>query len=217
MHHNELLNGLKSTGEFMGNNGLVWGSAGNISARVKNDQFYVSASGTYLSEITEDEFSLCDKNGLVEGLKPSKEHIMHQGIYENRPEINAILHSSPFYSTLIANSDLELPSNYFVEAMYYLEKIVRVPYYHPGSRELAEAVKEKSKEGNILLLENHGIIVFDINLKEARMALETLEYTSKMHITAVQQGITMKGLPEEKVNDFLANSGYKPVRKWPRL
>lgn len=217
MHHNELLKDLKSTGEFMGNNGLVWGSAGNISARLNGDQFYVSASGTYLSEITEDEFSLCDKNGLVEGLKPSKEHIMHQGIYENRPEINAILHSSPFYSTLIANSNLELPSNYFVEAMYYLEKVVRVPYYHPGSLELAEAVKEKSKEGNILLLENHGIIVFDVNLKEARMALETLEYTSKMHITAVQQGITMKGLPEEKVNDFLANSGYKPVRKWPRL
>jgi len=217
MHHNELLKDLKSTGEFMGNNGLVWGSAGNISARLNGDQFYVSASGTYLSEITEDEFSLCDKNGLVEGLKPSKEHIMHQGIYENRPEINAILHSSPFYSTLIANSNLELPSNYFVEAMYYLEKVVRVPYYHPGSLELAEAVKEKSKEGNILLLENQGIIVFDVNLKEARMALETLEYTSKMHITAVQQGITMKGLPEEKVNDFLANSGYKPVRKWPRL
>lgn len=215
MNHMELLHDLKHTGEFMGNNKLVWGSAGNISARLNNEQFYVSASGTYLSEITEEEFSLCDKNGLVEGKKPSKEHIMHQGIYENRPEVNAILHSSPFYSTLIANSDLKLPSNYFVEAMYYLEKVVRVPYYHPGSKELAEAVKEKSKEGNILLLENHGIIVFDANLKEARMALETLEYTSKMHITAIQQGINMKGLSEEKVNDFLKNSGYKTVRTWP--
>ncbi|GAB3070736.1 class II aldolase/adducin family protein [Salinicoccus sesuvii] len=215
MDKETLLHDLKRTGEFMGNNKLVWGTAGNISARLNDNQFYVSASGTYLSEITEEEFSLCDENGLVEGKKPSKEHIMHQGIYENRPEINAILHSSPFYSTLVANSDIELPSNYFVEAMYYLERIVRVPYYHPGSKELAEAVKEKSKEGNILLLENHGIIVYDTNLKEARMALETLEYTSKMHITALQNGINMQGLSHGNVEDFLKNSGYKPVRKWP--
>ncbi|MCG1008839.1 class II aldolase/adducin family protein [Salinicoccus sp. ID82-1] len=215
MNKEDLLHDLKRTGEFMGNNKLVWGTAGNISARLDDNQFYVSASGTYLSEITEEEFSLCDENGLVEGKKPSKEHIMHQGIYENRPEINAILHSSPFYSTLVANSDLELPSNYFVEAMYYLERVVRVPYYHPGSRELAEAVKEKSKEGNILLLENHGIIVYDINLKEARMALETLEYTARMHITALQNGINMQGLSDEKVENFLKNSGYKPVRDWP--
>lgn len=215
MNKETLLHDLKRTGEFMGNNKLVWGTAGNISARLDDNQFYVSASGTYLSEITEEEFSLCDENGLVEGMKPSKEHIMHQGIYENRPEINAILHSSPFYSTLVANSDIELPSNYFVEAMYYLERVVRVPYYHPGSRELAEAVKEKSEEGNILLLENHGIIVYDTNLKEARMALETLEYTSKMHITALQNGINMQGLSDDKVEGFLKNSGYKPVREWP--
>ncbi|MFC3417930.1 class II aldolase/adducin family protein [Salinicoccus hispanicus] len=213
MNKEDLLHDLKRTGEFMGNNKLVWGTAGNISARLDDNQFYVSASGTYLSEITEEEFSLCDENGLVEGKKPSKEYIMHQGIYENRPEINAILHSSPFYSTLVANSDIELPSNYFVEAMYYLERVVRVPYYHPGSKELAEAVKEKSKEGNILLLENHGIIVYDTNLKEARMALETLEYTSRMHITALQNGINMQGLSDDKVEDFLKNSGYKPVRK----
>src|SRR5699024_11496660 len=159
MNKEELLHDLKRTGEFMGHNKLVWGTAGNISAKLDDNQFYVSASGTYLSGITEEEFSLCDESGLVEGKKPSKEHIMHQGIYENRPEINAILHYSPFYSTLVANSDIELPSNYFVEAMYYLERVVRVPYFHPGSRELAEVVKEKSKEGNILLLENHGIIV----------------------------------------------------------
>lgn len=142
--------------------------------------------------------------------------MMHQGIFEERPEINAVLHASPFYSTLIANSNLELPSNYFVESMYYLERVTRVPFYHPGSKELAQAVKEKAKESNVFLLENHGVIVCDVNLKEARTALQTLEYTAQMHITALEKGITINGLSEETVYDFLKHSGYKPVRNWEK-
>ncbi|NAP00202.1 class II aldolase/adducin family protein [Halomonas sp. MG34] len=210
----ELVKDLQKTGVFMMDNDLAWGTAGNISARVSEDQFYVSACGTYLGEMDISDFSLCSDDGLVEGKKPSKEHIMHQNIYKERPEINAILHASPFYSTLIANTDMAIPSNYFVEAMYYLEKIVRIPYEHPGSLGLADAVKEKAKLGNVMLLENHGVIVYDTSLKEARMALQTLEYTCRMHIQAMQSGIKINGLSEDTVNDFLYNAGYKPVRKW---
>lgn len=215
MNRLELIKELQQTGTFMMKNDLAWGTAGNISARYKENQFYVSASGTYLGEVGVDDFSLCSEAKLIEGKKPSKEHIMHQGIYEERPEINAVLHASPFYSTLVANSDIEIPSNYFVEAMYYLERIERIPYEHPGSMELAKAVKEKAKDANILLLENHGIIVYDVNLKEARMALQTLEYTAKMHITALNNGISMQGLSVNTEQDFLKNSGYKPIREWP--
>lgn len=211
----EIIKELQQTGTFMMDNELAWGTAGNISARYEGNQFYVSASGTYLGEMEIDDFSLCSDTALVEGKKPSKEHIMHQGIYEERPEINAVLHASPFYSTLVANSDIEIPSNYFVEAMYYLEKVERVPYQHPGSVELAQAVKEKAKDTNILLLENHGIIVYDVSLKEAKMALQTLEYTAKMHITALKNGINMQGLDHGTEQDFLNNSGYKPLREWP--
>jgi ribulose-5-phosphate 4-epimerase/fuculose-1-phosphate aldolase len=210
----ELVTQLKDVGKFMSDSSLCWGTAGNISARINEKEFYVSASGTYLGEMDFEDFSLCDTNGWKEGQKPSKEHVFHQGIYEERPEINAILHASPFYSTLIANSNVDLPSNYFVEAMYYLEKIVRIPYYHPGSEKLAEAVKQNAKKGNIMLLEHHGIIVYDTSIKEARMALETLEYTAKMYITSLQSGINIDGLDKNTVNDFLLNSGYKPVRKW---
>ncbi|HEO8419658.1 class II aldolase/adducin family protein [Niallia sp. FSL W8-0635] len=214
MNRLELIKELQQTGSFMMNNQLAWGTAGNISARLDNNDFYVSASGTYLGELEYDDFSLCSTDGLVEGKKPSKEFKMHQGIYEQRPEINAVLHASPFYSTLIACSDIDLPNNYFVEAMYYLEKVVRIPYKHPGSVDLAEVVTEHAKEGNVMLLENHGVIVYDVSLKEARMALQTLEYTAKMHITALKNGVNMQGLSNETVHDFIHHSGYKPLRNW---
>lgn len=216
MNRLELVRELKQVGRFMSEKSLCWGTAGNISARYKEDEFYVTASGTYLGELEIEDLSLCNTEGLLEGKKPSKEHVFHKGIYEERPEINAILHASPFYSTLIANSNTELPSNYFVEAMYYLEKIVRIPYYHPGSIELADAIKENAKYGNIMLLENHGIIVYDTNIREARMALETLEYTSKMFVESQRSNIEIDGLNDEVVHNFLKKSGYKSIREWPK-
>jgi L-fuculose-phosphate aldolase len=210
-----VLNELKHTGKFMMDKDLAWGTAGNISARYE-DGYLISASGTYLGELEEEDFSFCKAGEHVDGKKPSKEFLMHEGIYEERSEMHAVLHASPFYSTLIANSSLELPSNYFVESMYYLERITRVPFYHPGSKELAQAVKERAKEANIFLLENHGVIVCDTSIKEARTALQTLEYTARMHITALEKNIPINGLTEETVQDFLHNSGYKPVRKWEK-
>ncbi|WP_252312208.1 class II aldolase/adducin family protein [Sinobaca sp. H24] len=214
MENQEALKDLHQTGIFMKENDLVWGTAGNISVRTDDTHFYVSASGTYVGDMGIEDFTLCSFDGSVQGKKPSKEHIMHKGIYEERPDIGAILHASPFYSTMAACSNIELPSSYFVEAMYYLERIERLPYYHPGSKELAQAVKEKASAANVLLLENHGIIVYDTNLKEAKMALQTLEYAARMHITAISGNIPMKNLSAAQEESFLKESGYKPVRNW---
>lgn len=139
---------------------------------------------------------------------------MHQAIYEERPEINAILHATPFYSTIVACSNLPIPSNVFVEGMYYLERVKRVPYAHPGSVELGELVREEAKNTNVILLKNHGVLVYDTSLKEARMALHTLEFACKMSVMMHQSSIDMESLSDDTVQDFLQNAWYKPRRKW---
>jgi 3-dehydro-4-phosphotetronate decarboxylase len=207
---------LIKTGKFMMEYGLAWGNAGNISARASEDHYLITASGTFLGELEPSDLVGCSVSGHSEayGKKPSKETPMHQAIYQKRPEINAVLHASPFYSTLVACSKIEIPSNWFVETMYYLERVERVPYYHPGSQALGDAVAEKAGKANILLLENHGVLVYDISLKEARMALQTLEMACKMLITAKSTQIEINGLAGETVKDFLDNAAYKPQRNW---
>ena len=208
---------LIKTGKFMMGYDLAWGNAGNISARVDDDHYLITASGTFLGELDESDLVVCSLTNEFQpqgGKKPSKETPMHQGIYENRPEIGAVLHASPFYSTLVACSSLEIPSNWFVETMYYLEKVERVAYHHPGSTALGEAVAEKAKSANILLLENHGVLVYDVSIKEARMALQTLEMACKMLITSKTANIPMNGLSPETERDFLDKAGYKPKRNW---
>ncbi len=206
---------LQSVGQKMVNLGLAWGNAGNISARTSSQHFLITATGTRLGELADDDFAECSLQGDVTGeRKPSKEVPMHRAVYEMRPEINVVLHASPFYSTLIACSKVDIPSNWFIEAMYYLERIERVPYSHPGSQALGIGVREKAAKANVLLLENHGVLVYDTTVSEALMALQTLEYTCRMFVTARSAQMELEALSPDIAHDFLNNAGYKPRRQW---
>lgn len=217
-NESELRRGLQAAGRYMLDNGLAWGNAGNISARLGGDRLLVTASGTHLGELAEDDLVVCpvvEQQPVAYPRKPSKEMPMHRAVYAQRPEVNAVLHASPFYSTLVACSDVELPGDWFVEDMYYLERMARVPYCHPGSQALGEAVARQARAANVLLLDNHGVLVYDTNLREALMALHTLEMVCRMWIIARNAGVKPRALPDEVVEDFLAHSGYRPRRQWP--
>ncbi len=208
---------LRKTGEYMMEYGLAWGNAGNISARTEDDRYLITASGTFLGELEDSDLVECTLSGQIAGeagKKPSKETPMHRAIYTNRPEIGAVLHASPFYSTLVACSSIEIPSNWFVETMYYLERVERVAYYHPGSTDLGDAVAEKAKSANILLLKNHGVLVYDVSIREARMALQTLEMACRMLIVSQGANVEINGLSRETEMSFLEKAGYKPRRNW---
>jgi len=208
---------LQQTGKYMMEYEIAWGNSGNISARTEDDRYLITASGTFLGELDDKDLIECDLQGncyTTEGRKASKETPMHRAVYESRPDIAAVLHASPFYSTLVASSKIDIPSNWFVETMYYLERVERVPYYHPGSNELGEGVREKARSANILLLENHGVLVYDTSIREARMALQTLEMACRMLIVSQSAGIPMTGLSFDTERAFIENAAYKPRRNW---
>ncbi len=208
---------LQGAGRYMLEHELTWGNAGNVSARINADRYVITASGTRLGELETDDLVECGVRQATvpsNGHKPSKERPMHEAIYAERPEINAVLHASPFYSTLIACSDVMLPSSWFVESMYYLERVARVPYCHPGSAELGAAVREYAVRANVLLLDNHGVLVYDTSVHEALNALHTLEMTCRMWLQARSAGVSLRELPQPVVEDFLVGAAYKPRREW---
>ncbi len=189
--------------------GFVWGQAGNISCRVNEETILISASGTTLGELTDTDFSTVSLQGDFSGKKPSKELPLHLSVYKNRPDVGAVIHATPFYATLVACSKLELKTNLFVESMYYMEHIKRIPFENPGSPTLKKAVEKCAGQTNIILMENHGVLVYDTNIKEALTALEILEATCKMNVVAYNM---LCEVPQERVASFLNDSSYKPRR-----
>ena len=84
--------------------GMAAASGGNISVRIAGtDKLLVKPSGITLGEAAEENLIVTDLHGeLVEGnIKPTKETILHGGLYRLMPEIGGIVHAHPVYSIRI--------------------------------------------------------------------------------------------------------------------
>ncbi|WP_057914664.1 class II aldolase/adducin family protein [Peribacillus muralis] len=204
---------LIETGNYLLAHQLAWGTSGNLSARVDDSHMIMSASGTFMGGFKETDIVKCNiHTGGWEGeRKPSKEIPMHKGIYQQRQDAQVILHSSPFYVTLCACSEIEIYSELFIETMYYLENINYVDYLHPGSEDLGEVVKKKALDANIIMMRNHGVILFDKNFSDAIMRLETLEMACRLIVEAKMGGIKLNKISDRMVEDFRERGIYKPL------
>lgn len=207
---------LADAGAFLVAQRLAWGKSGNLSGRLDSDTMLVSASGGGLGDLTADDLvpvRLAD--GTWDGPRaPSKEVPMHAAIYRARPDAHVVLHASPECTTLLACSAENLPSGLFIESMYYLERVAWVDFHPPGSTELGAAVGAAAVSADVILLRNHGAIVFDTSLPEAIMRLQTLEFAARLLLTARGAGIPLQAVADEQVRDFLRSGRYKPRKPW---
>ena len=210
-------NGLIDAGRYMLASALAWGTSGNASVRAEEGRMLITASGTDLGRLGDGDFAELDiaSGEHVSGRKASKETPMHLGIYRERPDAGAVLHASPLYATMFACSGEGIESALFIESMYYLERVAYVDYAHPGSQALADMIAAQAPYANVIMMRNHGVVVFDDTVAEALMRLETLELTCRMIVEAKAAGIALRGVPQRTARDFLEASAYKPQKKLP--
>jgi len=216
MDMNTAVRALIDAGKWIAEKNMTWGSAGNMSIRLDETHVLITASGTRFDSLTEDSFTLYNlAEDTWSGGKPSKELPVHLAVYRNAPWAGAVVHASPFHTTLAASTTLEVRNDLFVENMYYLQRMARIPYAHPGSKELTAFVDGVAANANVILMKNHGVILYDTTMQEACAGLEVLENTCRMCLEAARAGINMTPVEKETVQDFLLNSGYRKPRVWP--
>ena len=71
-----------------------------------------------------------------------------------------------------------------------------VPYFPPGSLDLADAVRELAPDHHALLLANHGPVVAGNSLADAVYATEVPEQTAHLYLL-LRQGKTRYLTPEQ--------------------
>jgi ribulose-5-phosphate 4-epimerase/fuculose-1-phosphate aldolase len=143
--------------------GLTLCSSGNLSWRVADDEALVSATGSWLPGLTADKVTRCrvSDGAVLEGLKPSMESSFHLGVMRARADVGVVLHFQSTYATAVACMKKK-PANFNVTAevpCYLGREIPVLPYFRPGSPELAAAVTEAMREHDCVLLANHGQVV----------------------------------------------------------
>lgn len=184
---------------------LVVGRAGNISARMNDEEFVISRRASRLERLAPSDLVCCSltSDEWQGDVRPSAETPMHRAIYRAQPKAQAILHTSAFYTTLVACSDVELRVDLFPESMAYLTNIGRVGYLHPGTEELARAAAAQSAH-NVIVLDNHGLIVWGRALEETVLASEMMERLCRVLVVAKLGAGTfeLRPLGDEVRRDF---------------
>jgi ribulose-5-phosphate 4-epimerase/fuculose-1-phosphate aldolase len=166
--------------------GYAHGSSGNLSARLP-DGLLVTPTNSCLGRLDPAKISRLDRAGKhVSGDKPSKEGFLHLAMYEERESAQAIVHLHCTHCVAVsclrhADTANVLPPI----TAYHVMRIGRlplVPYYRPGDRALAEAVREKAKKHHAVLLANHGPVVAGKSLEDAVYNAEEMEETAKLFL-----------------------------------
>ena len=134
-----------------------------------SEHYIVTPSGMEYEDTTIEDILVIDKDGkiLLGKRRPTSELRMHLKLYEERSEINAIIHTHSTFATACAVVGIGIPM--MVEDMIqHIGGNVRIAKYAlPGTEELAENVCHAIEDRKAVLLKNHGALGMGENLKAA--------------------------------------------------
>lgn len=193
----EIMNELIEVGKKVVELGLAVGSGGNLSFRVPGSEiFFITGTGTQLDQLTKASFSQVNLQGEhLDGIKPSSEYRVHLESYKSRPDIDVCIHLHPQASVLTAA--LNLPIRFItIDHVYYIRKVIRIPWIRSGTQEIADATAISVKDSNVVILENHGCVVLASNVQLGFSRVLNLEEAAELTLRCHQLGLNPTEVPE---------------------
>ena len=178
-------------GKAMQSRNLTIETWGNISVRdPETGYIYLTPSGMPYDTINEDDICVLDKDGnVIEGKrKPSVEKMLHVLIYQNRKDVNAILHTHPLSSTVFAVLHKDIPCVTDEMAQAIGGSVKCAEYALPGSMELAGNCLKALGSSMAVLLANHGAVCLGRNMKECFKVATVLETSADIYQKALAIG-----------------------------
>lgn len=160
------------------------GTTGNLSF-LHEDKIYITASGVCFGRMRPEDFSIVDRESLQwDGLKPSKELPLHKTAYDQRPDIQAVLHVHSTYATVWSciphENDADCIPAYTPYLGMKLGKVGLIDYAKPGSKALFDAFARQAPRSDGWILKNHGPVIGGKDLMDAFACLEELEESCRL-------------------------------------
>ncbi|BAZ30023.1 methylthioribulose-1-phosphate dehydratase [Cylindrospermum sp. NIES-4074] len=180
--------------------GWMVGTAGNLSARLPDDSFWITASGRSKGELLLSDFVRIYPDGKVEksstDLKPSAETAIHQILYHLFPEAQACYHIHSVESNLVSHfapgDDLPLPPLEMLKGLGIWEEnpccVMPIFANHLQVSLIAAEIQERftvnPPQIPALLIRNHGVTVWATSPESARNYIELVEYIFRYIVAA---------------------------------
>ncbi len=192
--------------------GLNKGTAGNCSVRYE-DGFLVTPSGMSVEDMIADSMVQMQFDGSFEQKKiPSSEWRFHRDILQNRPEINAVIHTHSMFATTLACLHKSIPPFHYMVAVTGADTIRCAPYALFGSQALSDNALQALHERKACLLANHGMIALGRDLDDALAVTIEVENLCEQYWRILQIEPNPPLLTEKEMRDVFQQ--FKGYGKW---
>lgn len=162
---------------------------GHFSARVGDDRLLINSGPSVRGALTAADIISIDMNGkpLDGNVPPPLEFHLHAEIYRARPEVNAVVHTHPRWSTYLSMTGTPYKPVYAQGVL-----LGKIPLFDsPNSINTGPMGKQLAKElGDrpSILLKSHGVTVVGSDVIEAFTLAVYLEENAERQYMAMQIG-----------------------------
>jgi ribulose-5-phosphate 4-epimerase/fuculose-1-phosphate aldolase len=170
----------------------------------RDDRFLLNPFGPHWSELSASDMITVDLEGNVvegDGQWEQTAFMIHRGVHQARASARCVLHTHMPYATAVSMTRGGFETAVSQNSMYFHGHVISLPY---GG--LADAADEGLRIGNavgegvnVVMLENHGVLVIGEDVAEAWHRLYFLERACQVQILAQSTG-----QPLIRVSDDLA-------------
>lgn len=202
---------LIESGKKLLHEGFTVETWGNISVRGEDGLVYITPSGMDYDTCTEDDIVVMTLDGtVVDGHRvPSIENGLHRAVYAARPDVNAIVHTHPIFSTVFSAMGENIPLIIDEAAQALGDEVRTAPYALPGTDELAQnCAAALGEKANACLLQSHGAVCVGRDMKSAFKTARVLEMTAEIYYRIRSVGGKFIPISPENIaamQDFVAH------------
>ena len=193
-------------GKLMWDKDIATGLNGNISVKLDDKIILITGTKTCLGRLKKDDIIAVymDKTEDSAG-KASTEKLLHDDVYKNFPDINAVVHThTAFINGYFLENDKLVPRIF--ESRVWLGDVEAVDQTTPTVTDTSPVISVL-KKNNIMVLKNHGVVAMGKNLFDCFLLIQALEEAIK--IDAVSKIYSSKQSKEQSITCSAENSEKK--------
>ena len=163
--------------------------SGHGSARRDGESFYINSAASTRSALTPDDLVAVDLDGtLLEGsARPPFEFHIHSEIYRIRPDVHAVMHTHPRWSTFLTMVGAKYRPVCAQGALLGDVPLLDSPL-SVTTRPMGERVAATLGRGPAVLLKSHGAVVVGSDIVECFALAAYLEENASRQYMAMQIG-----------------------------
>ena len=193
-------------GKLAYSRGYIVGADGYFCSLMSDGTILITRAGAMKGFLDPQHIAHIDMAGNVldGGPKASSEKAIHIVVYEERPEMRAMVHAHPPHAVAMTIAGIDLQQPFIPEIIVTIGGIPTAPFGTPGTSELPESIRAIVRCSDTVIMKNHGSVTMGTNLLDAYKKLDMVEHTAKILWLAHTVGAKLEPLDPEKVKKLLA-------------